>query len=688
MMQFEEKDLLRLAMILENQGATTRDRYICKFVEYVLFDSEKSELSSLEICTCIKNRFQLEFDLTEIEAAVKKRGIGRLEETQGYYRLTPKVANQLSSQKSSLDQLRNYLTLFSQDRPNVDIEATLMLVQKYLYFCFNSNASNLLSLIGENPKHIDSTTFTAEFNPSQEEIDIINDFIHWENAEKNKFMYSVVSSCYEYCLITANKSPTISKSIFRGKKFFLDTNIIFRIAGFNKDERRFVSKVFVEKCREVGVALCYTSAVLTEIYRVIDSQIKYIRVITNEQAPVDANLISKLSSNYEVNDFYTLYYNWCKEPQNRYNDFPSFRNYLTGMISNVISNFEYIDSTIIKDYDENEQQLFDTLMKFKSEKRPYKKTTIESIKTDVKQVLYLNSIRPKSAKSLWDMNEYIVSADQLLISWAEETFNGVPIVVIPSLWLSIILKVSGRATENDYKSFCMFMTLRHSRTDDNTIHINAVELLSKLSEKTIDSSLKEQIIAEILSNRGKYSFSEPDDYDSSVDLAFDAVLAREKDLQKEELLLAVNAEKAKSKKRAEEYEEKLKSKISAEEYAQTYSQKKAQAKVERFSQHAQIPLVINGIIFIVAVGILLCWIFKLKPISDILTNIFDSDDKGEKVVSAIVWIFNLFVITIPTYLGKVWDYLSSDKRKDKLCSKYFKQQLSVLDKGTMQSEKF
>ena len=679
MMQFEEKDLLRLAMILENQGATTRDRYICKFVEYVLFDSEKSELSSLEICTCIKNRFQLEFDLTEIEAAVKKRGIGRLEETQGYYRLTPKVANQLSSQKSSLDQLRSYLTLFSQDRPNFDIEATLMLVQKYLYFCFNSNASNLLSLIGENPKHIDSTTFTAEFNPSQEEIDIINDFIHWENAEKNKFMYSVVSSCYEYCLITANKSPTISKSIFRGKKFFLDTNIIFRIAGFNKDERRFVSKVFVEKCREVGVALCYTSAVLTEIYRVIDSQIKYIRVITNEQAPVDANLISKLSSNYEVNDFYTLYYNWCKEPQNRYNDFPSFRNYLTGMISNVISNFEYIDSTIIKDYDENEQQLFDTLMKFKSEKRPYKKTTIESIKTDVKQVLYLNSIRPKSAKSLWDMNEYIVSADQLLISWAEETFNGVPIVVIPSLWLSIILKVSGRATENDYKSFCMFMTLRHSRTDDNTIHINAVELLSKLSEKTIDSSLKEQIIAEILSNRGKYSFSEPDDYDSSVDLAFDAVLAREKDLQKEELLLAVNAEKAKSKKRAEEYEEKLKSKISAEEYAQTYSQKKAQAKVERFSQHAQIPLVINGIIFIVAVGILLCWIFKLKPISDILTNIFDSDDKGEKVVSAIVWIFNLFVITIPTYLGKVWDYLSSDKRKDKLCSKYFKQQLKILN---------
>ena len=241
MMCFEEKDLLRLAMIRENEGATTRDRDVCKVVEQVLWGSEKCELSSLEICTCIKNRFQLEFDLTEIESAVKKRGRGRLEEVQGCYRLMPKVVNQLSSQESLLDQLRNYLMLFSQSRPKVDAEATLMLVQKYLYFCFNSNASNLLSLIGGNSEQIDSNAFTAKFNPSQEEIDTINDFIHWENAEKNKFMYSVVSSCYEYCLITANKNPTISKSIFRGKKFFLDTNIIFRIAGFNKDERWFVS---------------------------------------------------------------------------------------------------------------------------------------------------------------------------------------------------------------------------------------------------------------------------------------------------------------------------------------------------------------------------------------------------------------------------------------------------------------
>lgn len=175
-------------MILENQGATTRDRYICKFVEYILFDSEKSELSSLEICTRIKNRFQLEFDLTEIESAVKKRGRGRLEEAQGYYRLMPKVANQLSSQKSSLDQLRNYLTLFSQERQNVDIDATLMLVQKYLYFCFNSNVSNLLSLIGENTKHIDGNAFTTEFTPSQEEIDIINDFIHYNKFAVGHFL--------------------------------------------------------------------------------------------------------------------------------------------------------------------------------------------------------------------------------------------------------------------------------------------------------------------------------------------------------------------------------------------------------------------------------------------------------------------------------------------------------------------
>lgn len=65
-------------MILENQGETTRNKYICKLTECVIFDSENGSLSSLEIYKCIRNRFQLEFDIQEIEKAIAKRGKNRI----------------------------------------------------------------------------------------------------------------------------------------------------------------------------------------------------------------------------------------------------------------------------------------------------------------------------------------------------------------------------------------------------------------------------------------------------------------------------------------------------------------------------------------------------------------------------------------------------------------------------------
>ena len=87
----------------------------------------------------------------------------------------------------------------------------------------------------------------------------------------------------------------------------------------------------------------------------------------------------------------------------------------------------------------------------------------------------------------------------------------------------------------------------------------------------------------------------------------------------------------------------------------------------------------NGAVFIVALILVFCWILNIKPISSLLKNIIESENKSDKIVSAIIWVFNLCVLTLPTYIGKVWEYLSSDKRREKLCSKYFKQQIKMFD---------
>lgn len=666
-------------MILENQGETTRNKYICKLTECVIFDSENGSLSSLEIYKCIRNRFQLEFDIQEIEKAIAKRGKNRIKIVNKKYMLSAKVNDQLSTQISAEEKLKKYVNDYIEQVQDIDANQLLSLIQKYLYYCFNSNAKNFNSIIGIDFKANVEEDVINEFKPTPGEIDLINGFMLWNNPEKDKLLYSIVASCYEYCLITTNKNPVISKSIFKGKKFFLDTNIIFRIAGINQDDRMFVTKNFIKKCREVGVSLYYTSAVLNEIYRVIDSQINFIKLMTRGQAPVDPNIISKISFTFDYNDFYAIYCNWCKEPQNKYHDFISFRTFLLKKINSAISNFEYIDSSNILKEDKN-SALFEDLKSFKNAKRSYRATTDESVKTDINQVLFLESLRPKSAKNLWEMNEYIVSADQLLIAWSDKTFDGIPMVVIPSLWLSIILKVSGRASNDDYKSFCMFMTLRHHHTDEDEININPIELLTRLSERTIDKQIKELVINEILTNKNEYSFDSVEDYNDSIELAFDKILSDEKKTHKEELQKAVKAEKELSEEATEKYKKQLENKKSAEEHAQIFARKKAQKKVNWFAQRENIPLAIEGILILVLLLFFaLCYIFQVKPFVELITKSTEIDTFSLKNFSAFTWIYGIFTISLPTYLHKIWKYLASDKRKDKLCSKYFKNQLKILN---------
>ena len=678
MLTIKENDLLRLSMILENQGETTRNKYICKFSEFVLFDSNKDELSVVEICEEILNRFQLQFDITEIEKAIESKGKNRITLNEKKYKLTPKVANQLSSLNSAEDKLKEYVEIFMKEQQIDSTIDILGLIKKYLYYSFNSNAKNFSSIIGAKPMTIADDNIISEFKPTSLEVDLINRFISWDKPEKNKLFYSIVSSCYEYCLITTKKNPFLSKSIFKGKVFFLDTNIIFRMAGINKDERRFVVNSFIKKCKEVGITLCYTSAVFDELSRVIDRQIEYIQRITNRQVPVNPEKLNMLNDNYGINDFYNLYYNWCKEPQNKYYDFSSFKAHLKKRIYTELNKLEYMDSSKTKANDKSRfAELTNNLKEYKNNKRRYRTTTDESIETDIKQILFLDSLRPQNARNLWEMNEYLVSADQLFVSWAEKAFDGIPLVVIPSLWLSIILRTCGRSSNDDYKSFCMFLTLRHHHSEEDDLNINPIELLSRLSEKTISSQLKEQIIDEIVSNRNNYTFKSEENYDTGIECAFDKILSENKELHKEELKKVVKAEKENLCKVKKKYEQESKRKKTANEYAKEISMKKATKKTEWYARKGYIPLIVNALPFILVIVTILSFKFKVQWVN-LLLGIVTSEKIDEKIISILIWIFNLFIVSLPLYFAKIWKYLSSDRRRNTLCSKYFKQQLKLL----------
>ena len=665
-----ENNILRLALIMEDQSATTVDKYICKLVECVLFFSEDPRLSAIELSEQIAVDYKLEFDVLEIENAITKKSRGRIILADKKYELSPKVIDQLSRQTSFQALLEKYIQEFLFETKNTyDADGLLRKLQEYLYFCFNSNKENLLSLLS-----VQSATVQSSFVATNNEVQQINEFVSWDNAEKNKLLYDIISFSYEYCMLTTKKDSLLSQRIFRGKKFYLDANIIFRMAGINKDERYFVTESFIKKCNEVGIELYYTSETLDEILRVIDGQISYIWSMTQGQPPVNSEILKKIDQSSEINDFYVVYYNWCKESQNNFKDFSSFQRYMWRKIQNVIDNLKFVQIQKCL-YDDNNAQFnqkCDSLEAFKKEKRPNKNNSKASLQTDINNLLYISSLRSSSAvTNLWETNEYFVSADQLLTNWSRTAHSGVPIVVIPSTWLSIILRFSGRS-EDDYKSYCLFMSLRQHRSDDDPIGLNPTFLLKSLAIRTADQDVKRLIIEEIINNRSSYPVSSENDYPVIIQNAFDEILRKSRDDFRREMLVLVDDANRASSAQIEELRERLNDQSMGEGTAMKIANNRADRKMQFWVKIDVLRHFIPLITLILLCTILILYYFRVSPFFEYFKSIVTSiNERGVELSEPmLVGFITLLISTVPAVVFSPAKYLASDERKKKLIKKY------------------
>ena len=193
----KEESLLRLSISLDEHAPTTLEKYICYLVEDVLFCSDKNALPAIEICQNINKEFGLLFDIAEIQNALKRKAKKDIILHDGLYSLVPKTREKLKKQIDMSDALRLHVEKYTKET-NTQIEKNALcnLFIKYLYYCFNSNIKNFLSLLGENGKNP-----IPKFDVTNDEVDVINAFLQWDDEEKNKFLYSIVSFSYEYCMV-------------------------------------------------------------------------------------------------------------------------------------------------------------------------------------------------------------------------------------------------------------------------------------------------------------------------------------------------------------------------------------------------------------------------------------------------------------------------------------------------------
>lgn len=547
----ERSSYLRLALMFGENKASTFNKNLEKMIALVLFDKYNTGLTITDIIADIRDKYALDFSDSEIIGTIHNKNQNRIiqinetrDEVLKAYSITPEEYEKIRK-KTDDSSIRKIVELFLKEHEELDIsEKTFCdLLVKYLYDVFNSNAETIQALM--NGEHLGMKAANCDY--STDEKKILNAFIYWDNLDKNRCVYQLISCCFDYCMMTVRKDKTVYQTIFNQKKFYLDTNIVFRLMGLNNEKRKLVIDAFILKCKETGVEILYSNHTRSELNDTIRYYVGQIKALLADSAPLSVRAISCLDDRMSSSAFYEQYVEWTKDPVNRTSDYSSFERDLRMRTSKILSRFKQVTFDDYSGRNKKEYaEQFESLKQYKIEHR--RNTYDPSIKADINNYLYIQERnREKKGENFFATDHYLITADHAFSGWEREKRPGaIPTVVLPSVWYSIILQYAGRTTADDYSAFTRF--LNFSFSENEPADARKMEILKSVIALQEPVDMKETIIfdiAEKLQHDYKDLNSEQI-VETSHQYVINQILAEENEKAKRETAAAVETEKDKA----------------------------------------------------------------------------------------------------------------------------------------------
>ena len=185
----------------------TTDTIRRKFVEAIFVNNNNSLMSVAEIANAIEDELSLTFTDEEIKHIVKDSEyfveVLGVSSDNIKYNLVEKRYQTLSgrSSQSINETIERYIETYAE--LTVGKEEFKDIINRYLYMLLNTNISPYQHVINSTDgkfKDISNYSFTDE------EIDIINQFLKWDDENKNKDLFKLISYCVECAVIVNNSS--------------------------------------------------------------------------------------------------------------------------------------------------------------------------------------------------------------------------------------------------------------------------------------------------------------------------------------------------------------------------------------------------------------------------------------------------------------------------------------------------
>lgn len=495
----ENDSIFRLSAILyadQNYNVSTKTT-IKKIIEAVFLDLEEDSISIHTIIDHCKSKYYLDFDYEEIKSIVNDE---KNDAFELYYPKNDEIYVQFDTNrksliksklsKNSIDQFISNFKKSHKEYESIDISD---LIYRFLYYTINSNQDSFLKLLNKS-KDFDITPHVSPQYFTIEERKIINNFLNWEDDEKNKSIFDIISYSIEYCLLVSDNKNSFQLDLLRKKNFYLDTNIIYRVLGINGDNRKNRTITFLDKCKDLDIKIIISKYTDVEFTESIKYNITKMRGTGGKR--IDSNIFYFYSNNYDI---YDAYYRWREGRKDA--NFIAFQNHILALYQQFKENYKVeVDYKI--PYNEKDEKVKEIITSYSKELQKIKDQeenakAFDSCYIDSQNIYLLEIRRDSKFYNLSDSKYFLVSTDQSLRKWDHLRSLYMPVVLHPSQWLSIMLRFVAR-TKDDYKSFVSFLNLKQTEKYFDNEKLNIV--LNAIAEATEDFTHQRKLVDVIIQN--------------------------------------------------------------------------------------------------------------------------------------------------------------------------------------------
>lgn len=500
MNQENKNQLFRLAAVLyaDNNYEVAPKTIHRKIIESVLLECGSREYSVHQIIDFIQNRYNITFEedaLTEIVTSKKEEGFHTNFKNGNLFVCLTEKRKQTLESKISNKTIDYFIGEFQKEfSPLIDKSDSKEIIHRFLYELFSTNTSSFQKLI-DNKRDLSGLINLESANYTEKEKEIINHFLQWDNNDKNKAIFDISSYALEYCMLTnKNGGSSIHLANLKNKNFYLDTNIIYRALGINGEDRKNRTQTFLKKFSDSGEKLIISKPTESEFKDGLKGHTDRIRKYDSPRVN------SKLFQEVQVQkDIYNYYHKWRMGKANTSLDL------FVADIFSIYDNFKRelkIDTDAKAPFDIQDKITQEILNDYTSSISNFKSREgneiIGSATIDAENILWLETKRESKSQNIFDTKFFFISTDQGLRRWDYQRANQTPIVILPSQWMSILLRYLDR-TNDDYKSFVNFLNLKNNEVliDSEKLHV----VLAGISEMTTSLEQQRTILHNLVENK-------------------------------------------------------------------------------------------------------------------------------------------------------------------------------------------